>query len=389
MRYPLAANLATLIHSSLFKDKQFDHTFQQLIKTDKRMGSKDRKLLAEAGYSILRSAIKLSAIAPKGSDDKLKAWNLIAIWYFEKYGEWPKWDTISSQPEFQYDSPLEAWQELSIAKELYQEIEQKFGPEKSAEIIQIMDEEGPVWIRTNRIRTSPEQLAESLNEQGVELHTIKEYPDAFQLVERKQLLNFKQYKEGWFEIQDIGSQEIAQFIQIQQGESLLDACAGSGGKSLAVASYLNNTVRIVAHDVNEERLLNAKDRVKRSNAKIELVHSQALFDSGWTFDHVLIDAPCTGSGTLKRKPQMKWDFTEEYLNSCIKEQWLCLIEYQKVLKPGGKLVYATCSVLEKENQLQVEKFLSEFPDFELVEEKQVLPSKLSDGFYMAKLMKNK
>ena len=387
MRYPLAANLAELLFQSLQQGKQFDHSMQQLIKTDKRMGSKDRRLLANAGYSILRKAHFYQAIMPE-VPVKQKYWNMVALWYQAEYSAWPKWDTISAETDFKTSEGLSVAQELGIAESLYQEFLAQYGEDKAKELIQTMDKEGPVCIRVNKIRCTAEQLKNQLEAEGVQLSAIKDHEDAYIITERTQLLNLSQYKQGWFEIQDIGSQEIANFVSIPSKGSFLDACAGSCGKSLAVASDYQNSVRIVAHDIHPNRLEKAKERIKRAAAHIDLVSHQQLFDSGWEFDSVLIDAPCTGSGTLKRKPQMKWDFTEEYLHDCVKQQWLCLLDYPKLVKVGGECIYATCSVLQKENQDQVQKFLEAFPEFELIEEKVVLPSDETDGFYMAKMKRN-
>ena len=177
------------------------------------------------------------------------------------------------------------------------------------------------------------------------------------------------YLKGWFEVQDQGSQIVAILAGAQPGEQVLDLCAGAGGKTLALAAAMMNKGQIFAYDSDRNRLAPIYDRLKRNgarNVQVRAPQSGALDDLIGKMDRVVIDAPCTGTGTWRRRPDTKWKLTQELLVQRMGEQAAILAEGQRYLKPGGTLVYITCSILPEENDEQIAGFLAANPGFATV-----------------------
>jgi 16S rRNA (cytosine967-C5)-methyltransferase len=234
-------------------------------------------------------------------------------------------------------------------------------------------------------------------------------PVALYLNKRLDLNTVPLYKSGRFEVQDEGSQLISFALDPQPNESILDACAGAGGKSMHIASLQHDSGRIVSCDVELSKLRELNKRSARCGYKsIETVLDHNLEKLDETFSKVLIDAPCTGMGTIRRNPIPKWRLTEEYLSKHIAKQDKILEYYSQFVEPGGELIYSTCSILPDENEFVIERFLSNHKEFEPLALKpsfksngieipdlgesdyqlQLLPSKHGcDGFFMAKLQR--
>lgn len=178
------------------------------------------------------------------------------------------------------------------------------------------------------------------------------------------------YQKGWFEVQDQGSQMVAALAGAQPGEQVLDLCAGAGGKTLALASAMGNKGQIFAYDSDRNRLAPIYDRLKRNgvrNAQVRAPQPGALDDLVGKMDRVVVDAPCTGTGTWRRRPDTKWKLTPELLAQRQADQSAILEEALRYLKPGGTLVYITCSILPEENDDQVASLLAAHPDLSSVD----------------------
>lgn len=231
-----------------------------------------------------------------------------------------------------------------------------------------------------------------LEEQGIVVSRIDDAPDALLLRERQNIFKNKLFLEGYFEIQDVGSQMIAEFLQAKPSMRVIDACAGAGGKTLHLAAIMQNKGKIIALDTEEWKLQELKNRSKR--AGISIIESK-MIESNKTIkrlensaDRLLLDVPCSGLGVLKRNPDAKWKLSLEFVEQVRKKQEEILDFYPRMLKKGGLMVYATCSLLPSENEKQIEKFLSKYANFRLFAQKHLLPSQYGfDGFYMALLEK--
>ena len=231
-------------------------------------------------------------------------------------------------------------------------------------------------------------------DEGIETLTLKDYPDALQLKERGNIFRTEAFKNGFFEVQDASSQLVADFLDVQPGMRVADTCAGAGGKSLHLASKMDNKGQVIALDIYGNKLKELKRRAKRNGAHNietrEIDSTKVIKKLHDKMDRVLIDAPCSGLGVLRRNPDAKWKLQPEFIENIKSTQQQILNDYSKMVKSGGKLVYATCSILPSENQNQVASFLKSEngKDFKLVKDKKVLASESGfDGFYMALLEK--
>jgi 16S rRNA (cytosine967-C5)-methyltransferase len=264
--------------------------------------------------------------------------------------------------------------------------------ERWPEEIAALNQQAPVVLRANTLKTDVQKLKAKLEIEGVETTELPGYNNALQLVERKNIFTTDSFQEGNFEVQDASSQLVAEFLDVKPGMRVIDACAGAGGKTLHIASMMQNKGQIVAMDIYSGKLKELKKRAKRNGAHNieprEITSSKVIKRMVASADRLLLDAPCSGLGVLKRNPDAKWKLQPGFIDEIKVIQQNILQDYNKMLKVGGIMVYATCSILPSENEKQVQTFLKGNSNFELIEEKTISPSKSGyDGFYMAKLKK--
>jgi 16S rRNA (cytosine967-C5)-methyltransferase len=231
-----------------------------------------------------------------------------------------------------------------------------------------------------------------LQSEDIETDVLPNHPSALKLKERANVFVTEAFKDGWFEVQDASSQLVADYLDVKSGMKVVDVCAGAGGKTLHLASLMENKGQLIAMDIYESKLKKLKIRARRNgvhNIEMKVIDStkpiKKLHDKA---DRLLIDAPCSGLGVLRRNPDAKWKLQPEFIENIKKIQSEILEQYSKMVKPGGKMVYATCSVLPSENQKQVDKFLKSEAgeEFVFVKDKKILAYKSGfDGFYMALL----
>ncbi len=243
----------------------------------------------------------------------------------------------------------------------------QFGPALAAEM-KAMNEPAPLDLRVNLLKGSREDAMLALAREGLTAEPTAYSPWGLRLRNRQSITTGKAFQEGLVEIQDEGSQLIALALDAQPGMRVADFCAGAGGKTLAIAMGMGNKGHIVACDVSEPRLDGAIKRLRRAgvhNAERHLLEpgDKWLKRQEQKFDRVLVDAPCTGTGTWRRNPDARTRLTEQDLAELTVKQAEILDRAQKLVKPGGKLVYATCSVLQDENEAQMEAFMARHPEF--------------------------
>jgi 16S rRNA (cytosine967-C5)-methyltransferase len=212
------------------------------------------------------------------------------------------------------------------------------------------------------------------------------------LKQRQNIFQLPSFKDGLFEVQDAGSQAIAPFLQVEPGMRVIDACAGGGGKTLHLAALTQNKGKIVAMDTEGWKLEELMKRAKRagaSNIETRVIDSAKVIKRlEGTADRLLLDVPCSGLGVIRRNPDAKWKLSLEFVEKVKTLQQKILTEYSTMVKPGGKMVYSTCSLLPSENEKQVEQFLEgNGKTFTLITSKTILPSQGFDGFFMALLQR--
>jgi len=389
-------NLLIGIHDALeetfFQDKKYaDKVLERLLKAHKKWGSADRQVVSEIFYDIVRWKKRLEYYMGEGTKPS-NIYNLILaylLWKKVKYKKFDEFDGIKTGgilskldkktfPTKAIEHSVPDW----LAGLFEKELGVKWEKEMSA-----LNEQAPVILRANSLKVSAENLVEILKEEGVNSFVLRGYPDAVQLEEKKNVFLTSAFKEGFFEVQDASSQKIAELLDVKEGMRVVDACAGAGGKTLHIAALMKNKGQIIALDIYEWKLAELKRRAKRAGAfNIEtrfIEDNKVIKRLHNTADRLLIDAPCSGLGVLKRNPDSKWKIDEDFINRIKTEQENILQNYSKILKKGGKMVYATCSILPSENGEQVRKFLAENTEFALLKEENIMPSDGYDGFYMA------
>jgi len=387
------------LHQIFNEDKQADKVLKNTLKRDKRWGARDRAFIAETTYDIVRWKRLYAQIAEvREPFDRPNLFRLFTVWATLNGITIPEWKQFEDTPTRRikgkfdelskirkYRESIPDWLDELGAKELGK----KWDKEISA-----LNQQADVVLRVNTLKTTVEKLQNELADLEIETEILKDYPDALKLKERANVFTTDAFKNGLFEVQDASSQKVAEMLAPKPGMRVIDACAGAGGKSLHIATMMENKGQLIAMDIYENKLNELKRRARRNdifNIETRVIDStkviKKLIDKA---DKVLIDAPCSGLGVLKRNPDAKWKLQPEFLDKIRATQKELLDSYSRMVKPGGELVYATCSILPSENEMQVKAFLAreEGKDFTLLKEEKILPSKSGfDGFYISLLQK--
>jgi 16S rRNA (cytosine967-C5)-methyltransferase len=373
---------------------------EQALRRDKRWGSRDRKFVAETIYDIIRWKRLYAEIAEVSEPfTRPNLWRLFSVWCVLRGIELPDWSQIEPTPSRRIKGRFDELSKIRKFKESIPDWIDEIGVKELGEKvwtkeIAALNIQAEVILRTNTLKTTKEALQAKLLEEGIETVILPKHPDAIKLVERANVFKTEAFKNGWFEVQDASSQLVAAYLDVKPGMKVIDTCAGAGGKTLHLAALMQNKGQLIAMDIYESKLRKLKVRAKRGgvhNVDLRAIEStkpiKKLHDKA---DRVLIDAPCSGLGVLRRNPDSKWKLQPEFLDNIRKTQQEILCSYSKMVKPGGKLVYATCSVLPSENQDQIKQFLSTNEEFTFVSDKKILSSQSGyDGFYMALLERKK
>lgn len=264
-------------------------------------------------------------------------------------------------------------------------------PERWEIELQNMNCQADVFLRVNTLKTNRQNVIEILRSEGIETVEVDGASDALKLVRRANVSHLQSFRKGLFDIQDAASQQVAHFCDLTDGMLVLDACAGAGGKTTHMATLMHNTGKVVATDIEPLRLKEIPYRSKRLGlTNIEVFYHNKKPQHHWygLFDRVLLDVPCSGSGTIRRNPDAKWRITRSLIDDVLSKQLQILETNAPMVKYGGKLIYATCSIFPSENQQQIETFLQRHPEFELEECVTLYPSEYGwDGFFIARLVR--
>ena len=392
--YTVIDSIRDIFNEGIYADK----AVEKALKRDKRWGSRDRKFVAETIYEIVRWKRLYAEIADvKEPFDRNNLWRIFSVWCVLKGIALPDWNQIEPTPSRRIKGRFD---ELSRIRKFRESIPDwidemaisELGEELWTKELAALNKQAEVILRTNTLNTTKEALQKELREESIFTEFIPNHPDALRLLERANVFKTEAFHKGYFEVQDASSQLVAEYLEVAPGMKVIDTCAGAGGKTLHLASFMKNKGQIIAMDIYESKLKKLKVRARRNkihNIDIRVIDStKPIKKLHGKADRVLIDAPCSGLGVLRRNPDSKWKLQPEFLENIKKVQQDILQQYSKMVKPGGKLVYATCSVLPSENQLQIAEFLTSESgkDFILVKDNKVL-AHLSgyDGFYMALL----
>jgi 16S rRNA (cytosine967-C5)-methyltransferase len=378
---------------TIFVDNKYaDKVIEKTLKENPKFGSRDRRFIAETTYDIVRYYRLLAHLANTTNG----FWDILGTYFIIRNMPMPDERDFKNLNEKNIIDAYKAIKDQRILQAypdwLWELCEKELGKEVWEEQAKALNKQADVVLRVNTLKTKRDILQKHLAEQEIEVEPLEGYNDALILLQRQNLFQNQLFKLGLFELQDAGSQAISEFLDVEPGMRVIDACAGGGGKTLHIAALMQNKGRIISMDVTQWKLDELKKRARRataSNIEPRLIEgSKTIKRLENTADRLLLDVPCSGLGVIKRNPDAKWKLNQEFIERTKTLQQKILSEYSKMVKKGGEMVYSTCSILPSENRQQVDTFLENNQDFELVKDKSILPDAGFDGFYMA-LIKRK
>ncbi len=375
--------------------KYADKVIEKVLKQNSKWGARDRRFIAETTYDIVRWYVLLRYVGRAQEGDY---WKLLASWFILNEYPLPDWNEFGginhAEVRKRYEDAKTKRNIRESIPDWLDEIGERELGEKWETELHALNTAAPVVLRTNTLKITRRELSKRLQEEEVETRSLEQYPDALVLEQRQNIFYAPSFKEGLFEVQDASSQAVGYYLEPEPGMRVIDACAGAGGKTLHIASLMKNKGRILAMDVEQWKLDELQKRARRagvSNLEAKVIDSskviKRLHNSA---DRLLLDVPCSGTGVLKRNPDAKWKLAPQFIDEVRALQEKILNDYSQILKPGGLMVYSTCSVLPSENENQVAAFLdSKNGDFTLIRDNHLWPSEGFDGFYMALIRREK
>ena len=415
-RQPAPASAALKVHPNvaeavvealldIFKQGQYaDRVIERTLKAHSKWGSRDRRFVAETTYELVRwwrSYWWLAGLPPADylrveEISMRRVWRMFAVYMWRQEGAFPDLrecegiDTrdlgmrLSAQPPLQVRAAISDWLHETCTAEL---------GETWPPLLEALNKPADVFLRVNTLKTTLSDLEAKLVADRIDADPVPGLPDTLRLRERRNVFSAAAFHEGLFEVQDAGSQQIAPLLEVAPGMRVIDACAGAGGKTLHLGALMKNKGRIIALDIHQWKLDELRRRAARNgvdNVETRLIDDPKVIKrlSG-DADRVLLDVPCSGLGVIRRNPDTKWKLKPEELDRLRATQSDLLERYAPMTKPGGKLVYATCSILPSENEKQVQAFLAKAgPAWQLETEVTLRPDREGfDGFYAARLVR--
>jgi 16S rRNA (cytosine967-C5)-methyltransferase len=388
-----------------------DQVVDRFFRARRYLGSTDRRFIAEAVYGMLRHRLLIETLFQSGLQE-LNGYTTLAntrsplglyVTYLlavEKKSVNDVAETLSAHWNVHFPSvPLETLAEAvlchheldlasrsaedrlsvtySFPKWMVEEWLGRFGESETEALCAALNTPAPTTIRVNTLKTSVEECQRRLLQEGIATERTKLSPFGLSLAKRLNVPSLQSFKDGWFEIQDEASQIVTLLLDPRPGV-VVDACAGGGGKTLELAALMENDGKILAFDVEARRLRNLEKRAERAGVRglearlVEEGFAKVGDDGATKADAILIDAPCSGLGTLRRNPGNKWRVSPGFVEHLSQQQGKLLERWSLLLRPGGRLVYATCTLLRKENEGVVENFLVHHAEFQLDSASQIL-----------------
>jgi 16S rRNA C967 or C1407 C5-methylase (RsmB/RsmF family) len=345
------------------------------FKAHKAIGSKDRLFISEMLYRLIRYKGLLDAILSP-----------ITPTWEKRYLALQKYDPIEKESFAHLPLHLQA----SCPKELFDLLVTAYGDEEALKLTKVLNGRAPTTIRVNTLKISRDALFEEFSKRFKVQKTALS-PVGITFLERVHFYSMPEFTAGYFEVQDEASQLASELAPITPKDLVLDFCAGSGGKALALGALMQGKGQLFLHDVRKKALLEAKVRLKRAGIQnCQIIHADEkirLDKLKKKIDLVFIDAPCSGSGTLRRNPDMKWRFSLQMLKELCAKQRLIFEKAQSFVKPSGLIIYATCSMLPEENEEQIAYFCKTY-NLEIVKTFKSFPTDQGmDGFFATSLKK--
>lgn len=379
---PLLRTASIALSDVLSQPGPADAKLGTFFRNNRELGSRDRAFVAESVYGVLRRKRTLTFLAEDEDPRKL-----LLAWLVRVQGvtlrdlephlnkqqtEWAQ--AIKAKPNT--EPPLA--QQADVPDWLWQRMEAQYGAEQALTLARSLQQPASLDLRVNTIKATRDEVLAKFASENAETSSTQYSPDGVRMPQRMSINRHPLFEAGKIEVQDEGSQLLAYLTAPKRGHMVADFCAGAGGKSLALGALMKNTGRLYAFDVSEKRLHNLGQRLKRSG--LSNLHAQVISSERdaklkrlqGKFDRVLVDAPCSGLGTLRRNPDLKWRQTEQDIAELNAKQLNILQAAAKLVKAGGRLVYATCSILRDENEAIATAFLTQHADFQLLPAQEIL-----------------
>lgn len=416
---PVAHGVVAALGVIMIEGRYADKVIERAFKADKNMGGRDRKAFAEMVYEIVRWWRRYAYAIQWDTEDasrKLQPtdiWKWLAAYLVEKSVKLGNQPTLPSWEEFKAVDPKDVANRLSDLdpvrdRAIIESVPDWLDAHGMAElgakwpsVLHALNSQAPVVLRANTLKcTRDELIARLKDENGISSQAAYKTDHGIVLSERKNVFTTDAFKDGWFEVQDGASQQVVTLLDPKPGDRVVDACAGAGGKTLAIGAMMKNKGRLVSLDVEERKLQELRRRVARAGvdtSEAKLIDSAKVIKRlEKSADKVLLDVPCTGIGVVRRNPDKKWKLAPGDLERLHVIQAEILDDYTLMVKPGGTVVYATCSFLPSENRQQIDAFLARnkakvaadaaTAKFELVSDRTFWPGEDNyDGFYTAVL----
>jgi len=390
---PLAEQIFDALELVFTHGKMADQALEAVMKKNKKWTVYDRSFVADTFYELIRNWRFLWTII--GKDPEMKRhflWEIFGTHLVLKDEKLPGVYLFKNVIPHKIHERAERFKKVRAIRESVPDWLDKLGEKEIGKgwtaILAAMNKPPKLVLRTNTLKTTTEILAAKLKEEGVETVAIDFVSDALELPFNRNVFRTQPFRDGWFEVQDAASQVVAHYMDVKPGMRIVDACAGAGGKSLHIAMLMKNKGKLLALDNKEWKLKELNKRAARAGAGVietRLIDSTKVIKRlEGVADRLLLDVPCSGTGVLRRNPDIKWKFQPEELERLKKIQSEILDEYCTMTKVGGKMIYVTCSILPSEGEEQVTTFIKKNKEFRLLDQLRLSPDKDGyDGFYMA------
>ena len=379
----LFAHAEAVLGHLLTFDHPADAVVSRYFREHRELGHADRAFVAETVFAVLRRGRSLEARCGGQLTNRRRLLVALAVtrgWSQRELapvlkGNEEEW-LATAKAMGEDDLPPAV--RCDLPDWLYERLAAQFGADEVGALAKALNQPAPLDLRVNTLKTNRDALLDKLGADGIAAVAGPLSPLAVRLRDKPALAKHPLFLEGAFEVQDEGSQLLGFLLEPKRGEMVVDVCAGAGGKTLLLGALMRNTGRLYAFDVSDKRLANLKPRLARSGlsnvhpVRIEHERDQKVKRLAGKADRVLVDAPCSGLGTLRRNPDLKWRQSEESVAELTVKQASILDAAAKLVRPGGRLVYATCSLLAAENDAIVMAFLAAHPEFSLLPASAIL-----------------
>lgn len=351
-----------------------DAVVSRYFRMHHQLGHSDRGFVAETVFAVLR---RKSSLEQRCAGQVTPRRLLLAALVFARGWNLREVEGVLKAAENEWLAAAKGMDEASwpvavgndLPEWLQESLAAQYGAEETAALARALNQPAPLDLRVNTLKTDRDALLAALAADGIGATPGALSPLAIRLKDKPSLARHPRFADGSFEVQDEGSQLLGLLLAPRRGEMVVDFCAGAGGKTLLLGALMKNTGRLYAFDISDKRLANLKPRLARSGlsnvhpVRIESERDAKVRRLAGKLDRVLVDAPCSGLGTLRRNPDLKWRQTPEAVAELTGKQASILASAATLVKPGGRLVYATCSLLAEENDRVVEDFLAVHPQF--------------------------